>query len=301
MTKIRSLFLVVLFSLSAEAQQVALTFDDAPRRDEAIFSGSERTRILIEKLAKAKVQAAFFCVPRNLTPEKQKRLEAYASAGHILGNHSFSHPRIEDTPPKQYIADIKKAHRILAPIKGFQPLFRYPYLHEGHTRHVRDAVRKALKEIGYQNAYVTIDTYEWYINSLLEKAVKASKKINFPKLKHLYIQHIFASAEYYDNMAQIVLGRSPCHVLLLHENDLAALFIDDLIDFFRANGWEIISPAKAYNDPIAQNVPDVLYNQQGRIAAIANAKGTSPKVLKPKRENTEFLDALFAEQEVFEE
>ena len=70
-------------------------------------------------------------------------------------------------------------------------------------------------------------------------------------------------------MAKEVLGRSPKHVLLLHENDLAALFIKDLIKHIRESGGKIISPAEAYKDPIADFIPNVLMNNQGRIAAIA--------------------------------
>jgi hypothetical protein len=39
-------------------------------------------------------------------------------------------------------------------------------------------VKKALEDIGYKNAYVTIDTLDYYINRLLQEALENHKKIN---------------------------------------------------------------------------------------------------------------------------
>ncbi len=100
-------------------------------------------------------------------------------------------------------------------------------------------------------------------------------------------------------MALAALGRSPKHVLLLHENDLAALFVDSLIEFLRAKGWKIISPAEAYRDPIATMIPNVLLNNQGRVAALAKASGYTGKFSQDS-EDERFLEKLFEQQRVFQ-
>lgn len=100
-------------------------------------------------------------------------------------------------------------------------------------------------------------------------------------------------------MALAALGRSPINVLLLHENDLAALFVDGLIDFLRAKGWQIISPEEAYKDSIATTIPDVLLNNQGRVAALAKAGGYTGKFSQDS-EGTEFLEKLFERRQVFQ-
>jgi hypothetical protein len=89
-------------------------------------------------------------------------------------------------------------------------------------------------------------------------------------------------------------------VLLLHENDLAALFLEDLILLLKDKGWRIISPAEAYTDPIAQEIPDVLFNNQGRLGAIAFAKGFKPSALIQQSEDEKYLDQLMVERRVFE-
>ena len=64
------------------------------------------------------------------------------------------------------------------------------------------------------------------------------------------------------------------------------------------NVWEIISPAEAYQDPIADRVPDVFRNNQGRVAAIAKEMGyTGP--LHHESEHTEFLDYYFEKEKIF--
>ena len=44
------------------------------------------------------------------------------------------------------------------------------------------------------------------------------------------------------------IGHHPIHNLLLHENDINALYLGDIITFLRQNGWEIVSPEEAFAD-----------------------------------------------------
>jgi len=106
--------------------------------------------------------------------------------------------------------------------------------------------------------------------------------------------------EFYDDIAVSTLGRSPKHVLLLHENEIAALFIGDLIDRIRAKGWKIISPTEAYTDPIAEMYdPSYVLTGQGRVAAIAHSKGISESRLKNQNEDQSYLDNKAIEYGVY--
>jgi peptidoglycan/xylan/chitin deacetylase (PgdA/CDA1 family) len=294
-----SIFLFVL--TNAFSQQIAITFDDAPTSDGPVFTGKERTERILNQLKKEKIaQVSFFVITGNINEAGKKRLMQYVNAGHLLGNHTHSHQWIHLLGVKGYLKDIRTADSILRTMNGFVPWFRYPFLDEGKSKPVRDSIRSALKELNLSNGYVTIDNYDWYINALLKKAVSERKKINYDKLRSVYIDHLWNSIQYYDKIAQQVLGRSPRHVLLLHENDLAAYFLSDLIQFLRNKGWKIISPADAYKDPIAQQIPDVLFNGQGRVAAIAREKGMLPKELVQDSEDEEYLESLMKTQKIFE-
>jgi peptidoglycan/xylan/chitin deacetylase (PgdA/CDA1 family) len=223
----------------------------------------------------------------------------YGQAGHIIANHSHTHPHIQDVGVENYIADIKKAHQALNEFPGFRPWFRFPFLDEGKDEKNRDQIRDALDEMGYINGYVTVDNYDWYLEFMYQQALKENKKINYDLLKELYIEHLWESIQFYQNIALKTLKRSPKHVLLLHENDLAALFLDDLISFLRGEGWLIISPEEAYKDPISQHIPNVLMNNQGRVAAIAREKGMAGRDLVQKSEDEQYLKDYFNKKKVF--
>ena len=276
------LFTVAFFcTISSFSQEIALTFDDAPVADGAFFTGVQRTSKIIEILKKYDVkQVAFFVVTSQIDGEGLQRLKMYADAGHLLANHSHSHNWIRVMGTAHYIRDFQKADSILKATKlPYQRWYRYPFLDEGETKTSRDSIRAALATLSLMNAYITIDNYDWYINSAAAKAIQNNIKINYSELKKFYIEHIWNSIQFYDNIGSQVLGRSPKHVLLLHENDMAALFLGDLIQFLKEKGWKIISPEDAYSDPIAQEIPDVLFNNQGRVGAIGFARGVKPAAL----------------------
>jgi peptidoglycan/xylan/chitin deacetylase (PgdA/CDA1 family) len=256
--------------------------------------------MLIEKLNSLDIEQVVFFCKTDMLPyhDGSKRIEMYADAGHLLGNHTHSHNRISELGIKGYIKDIKTADSILAKFPNSVKWFRFPFLDEGKTNEARDSLRHALAEMGYFNGYVTVDNYDWYLDKLFNDAVKAGCDIEFEILGEIYVDILWQAISYYDSVAIEALGRSPRHVLLLHENDLAALFIDKLVAKIRSKGWEIISPVQAYEDPIAAQLPDVLMNNQGRTMAIAREKGLAGPFCH-ESEDIEFLDKYFAEKGVF--
>ena len=283
----------LLLTISGYSQSVALSFDDVPRGKGILFSGSERAQILLEKLKKENVDTViFFCVGRAIDSAGDARIKMYSEAGHLIANHTYSHKSLDKISAAEYIADIAHADSILNKYKTYTKLFRFPYLHEGNTTGKRDSVRNAIASMNYMNGYVTIDTYDWYIDFLLKEGIKEQKKIDYEKLKKMYVDIMWDGIKFYDSLAQKVLGRSPAHVLLLHENDLAALFIDDLIDHIRKNNGRIISPIEAYQDPVSEYIPNVLMNNQGRIVAIAKEKGYKGE-LSHQSESEEFIENYF--------
>ena len=291
---------ILLTSPFIYGQEIALTFDDAPRSDGGLYTGLKRSEILLKKLKQYNIpQVAFFANSGKLDAVGELRLKMYGQAGHIIANHSHTHPHIQDVGVENYIADIKKAHQALNEFPGFRPWFRFPFLDEGKDEKNRDQIRDALDEMGYINGYVTVDNYDWYLEFMYQQALKENKKINYDLLKELYIEHLWESIQFYQNIALKTLKRSPKHVLLLHENDLAALFLDDLISFLRGEGWLIISPEEAYKDPISQHIPNVLMNNQGRVAAIAREQGMAGRDLVQKSEDEQYLKDYFNKKKVF--
>lgn len=88
-----------------EAQSaVYLTFDDGPTPD--ITDG------VLAELERFSAQATFFCIGRNVErhPEIYKRI---TDAGHVTGNHTYSHLKGWYTPDKEYYADIQLAATLI--------------------------------------------------------------------------------------------------------------------------------------------------------------------------------------------
>jgi peptidoglycan/xylan/chitin deacetylase (PgdA/CDA1 family) len=282
------------------AKRIALTFDDAPMRGGPLLDGPERTRRLIAALKDAGVsQAAFFVTTGNIrTPADEARIGSYAAAGHSLGNHSNSHRRLRRIGADAYLADVDEARGKLARFDNVRPWFRYPFLDEGRDAENRDAVRAGLKERDLANAYVTIDTWDWALVDLVRSAKAAGREIDLDALRDLYLEVMLSAVETYDSLAVETLGRSPAHVLLAHENDMSALFIDDLVRALRERGWTIVSPDEAYADPIAAMTPDTLHNGNGRVAALAAVKGVERTRLADRYHDEALLKRLFEERVV---
>ena len=74
-------------------------------------------------------------------------------------------------------------------------------------------------------------------------------------------------------LARRTLGRSLAHVLVLHETDLAALFITDLVPGLRKAGWTVVTADEAYRDPLGKALPDVPSAQGTLTEALAWEKG----------------------------
>jgi peptidoglycan/xylan/chitin deacetylase (PgdA/CDA1 family) len=97
---------------------LALTFDDGP---------SESTPALLEILARHGVPATFFMCGRNV-----RRLpsiaRAVADAGHEIGNHTDSHPRLDFHSPEFIYRELAAAQETIHRSAGATPrLFRAPY------------------------------------------------------------------------------------------------------------------------------------------------------------------------------
>lgn len=293
-------------ALPAAAQKrIALTFDDAPRNRGAFFTPDERTRRLIAGLRLGRVpQAAFFVNPGFLSrPDGaggEARLDAYVAAGHVLGNHSWDHPHLNAMSAGDYLANIDRADAWLRPHAGFRPWFRFPFLDEGGSdKAKRDAVRAGLKARGYQNGYVTAEASDWNMETLTVNAKRAGKAMDMDALRILYVESHVQGADFADGLAIKIWARSPVHVLLLHETDLAALYVADLVAALRADGWEIVSADAAFADPINLVFPDTP-SANGTLTEAAAWEMGLPAPRWYERNDIPLANRLFAERVLHE-
>ena len=137
------------------------------------------------------------------------------------------------------------------------------------------------------------------MDSLLQRALEQGREIDMDKLGRAYVDTLMQAVRFYADIGNRYLEHPPAHTLLLHENDLAALYIGDLINALRAEGWTIIDALQAFKDPISAVEPDTLFNNQGRVAAIAETLGARRRDLVHIAEDTANLDIIFEKYGAF--
>jgi peptidoglycan/xylan/chitin deacetylase (PgdA/CDA1 family) len=305
----RLLLLLATFAVlaaPAHAQKrVALSFDDVPRQRGGFLTPDQRTEALIAALRRAGVrQAAFFVNPGNLEKEDGANglahIRAYVAAGHVIANHGWSHRHLNAMTSEAYLADIDRAAAWLKGQRGFRPWFRFPFLDEGgRDKAKREAVRAGLAARHLRNGYATIDGSDWNIDALATAAIKAGKPVDLKALRDLYVETLVGAADFSDALAVKTLGRSPAHVIVLHETDLNALYIEDLVAALRADGWEIVTADEAYADPIAGAAPDVPSANGTRTELMAWEKGL-PAPRWYERDDLDIANPLFARRVLHE-
>lgn len=122
---------------------------------------------------------------------------------------------------------------------------------------------------------MSIDASDWFYNQKYIEYEKLNDDGKLKQLKKAYISHLLNRADYYDNLAFQVLGRSPKHVLLLHTNAINGAFLTDIITNFRNKGWSIISPQDAYKDQLYQESSQNIPAGESIVWSIAKTKGIS--------------------------
>ena len=277
---------------SRETPEVAITMDDFIWNKSVRFSPDERNRAILEALrTHGGPKAALFVAGRNVESDKGKALlREWDRAGHLIGNHSFSHKNLNSSKvtTEVFAADVLKCEEVIKTFTNFQKLFRFPYLKEGDTAAKRDAVRAFLKQRGYRVGHVTIDASDWAIDDRLGARLTKDPTADIKPYRGFYLSHMWARALYYDDLSRKVLGRSVKHTVLTHFNLLNALFLGDLLDMFKSRGWKLIDAADAFKDPVFSAEPRIVPAGESIVWALAKETGKFDKLLRYPGEDSEY-------------
>lgn len=278
MRNILLLLVSVMLASAVHAQSLAFTFDDGPRLAEGpLMSPQHRNQAILAALAKHKVSAALFVTAGNGAnrPEGYALAKAWGDAGHALGNHTMTHPDLHSAKLslEQYEQQILDCDAIVRTLPGYQKWFRYTFLREGNTPEKRDGMRAFLKQQGYRNAYVSLDTSDWRFDDKLRAVLEKNPQADLAPIKRLYLAHVRQRALAYRALSQQVQGRDIAQVILLHHNLVNALWLDDVIAQFRDMGWSITTPAAAFADPVYQLTPERAAPGQSLLLSMGRTLG----------------------------
>ena len=277
----------------SHAKRIAITIDDAPSPSTPLFTGQQRALSIIDHLRKAEAPPiGVFAIGNHVVDFGAEQLKLYGLAGHAVCNHTYSHRSLKSCSADEYVRDIQKAEKLLKGMPGYAHLFRYPYLDEGYPAQTQK-VNSALKDLGYTNARITINNCDYYMSHILQKGLHAGKRIDYEKLRTVYLQVMLECVEYFDGWFALQGKQSMNHVLLMHSNDLTALYIGDLVQALRDRGWTIISIHDAYKP-----VPNDFKNSPSKIVE-TNPVNPARARNSPKGMSAKYLAELFRQEKVF--
>jgi peptidoglycan/xylan/chitin deacetylase (PgdA/CDA1 family) len=283
------------FPTAKDQPQIAITMDDFDWNKSVKLSPDERNREILGALRMhGKLQAALFVKGKNADSEKGKSLLGdWNSAGHVIGNHSYSHAYLNSskTTTESFTADILRCEEVIKSFPRFQKIFRFPYLKEGETAVKRDAIRTFLKQHGYRIGHVTIDASDWAVENRLSARLTKDPVADVKPYRDFYLSHMWERATYYDDLARKAIGRSVKHTILVHYNLLNALFLGDLLDMFKSKGWKLIDATEAFRDPVFSAEPKIVPAGESIVWAIAKESGKFDSVLRYPGEDSEYEDA----------
>jgi len=287
-------FNAVPTSARTAAPQFSITMDDFNWQNAVKLTGAQRNEAILNIFQKHSTKAALFVIGRNTEDDQGKQLlSAWDKAGHMIGNHTYSHQPFSapGTDVKAYEADILRAEALLKDFPRFRKYFRFPALKEGETSAKRDGMRAFLAEHGYRTGHVTVDNSDWIIDRRLTARLQKDPSADVKPYRDFYLEHMWARADYYDQLGHRALNYPVKHTLLVHFNLLNALFLNDIIEMLQTKGWQLIDAEDAFTDPVFAAKPKVLPAGESIIWSIAKEKGTIAKSLRYPAEDGEIENA----------
>lgn len=178
-------------------KEIAITFDDGPY--------GETTSQILETLAENDVQATFFLVGRHIDA-KPELVRQILDAGHEVGNHSYSHPRLTMITHDEAREELKKCEESFFRATGaHMNLMRPPGMQ------FDDGILRLAQDMGYT-------TIHW--NALAGDYV--------PVEPGMVVKRVLWQVQ-------------PGSVILLHDSPDTAKALPELISRLKADGYRFVT------------------------------------------------------------
>ncbi|ETX30040.1 polysaccharide deacetylase family protein [Roseivivax isoporae] len=132
--------------LARGRKTVWITLDDGPH--------PAHTPTILRALDAHGVRAVFFVIGRNARAHPGLLAEM-AGAGHLVGNHTWTHPNLARQPAATIRDELARTRDAIADHPGGTTLFRPPYGAHNAT------VDRVAAEMGYRTILWSVDTLDW--------------------------------------------------------------------------------------------------------------------------------------------
>jgi peptidoglycan-N-acetylglucosamine deacetylase len=236
---------------AGEGKQIVVTFDDGP--------DPEWTPKILDILKQQNVPATFFVIGLNAEsfPGLVKRIY---NEGHLLGNHTYSHPNIATVSPERLGLELNFAQRLIENDTGHATtLFRPPYNADSEPTTADEVapIWRAETDFHYTMIGERIDPQDW------RPGVTAQQIVD-----------------------EVMSEKDSGHILLLHDGggNRSATFeaLPVLIATLRAQGYQFVNLDALLNRTRAQLMPRPSA-EESRMAGLEGdaliTKGTARRML----------------------
>lgn len=259
--------------------RLAVTMDDFNLNFDKILSPLERNERILAAFDRFNHKAAGFVTGRFLQGEMgDKVIRSWLAAGHLIGNHTFSHLNSTDTDADIIKADVQKNDAFLSNYPGTNKVFRFPFLAEGGDMEKVAVYRQFLNEMGLRAAPVTIDSIDWFTSARLEahlNQIADPDKANLEGYKAYYVQAVTDLARHAIHLFDMLGLEDIPHQLLMHHNILNGLFLGDVLQALKDDGWEFVDAKETIYHPFYDVEPTVPTKGRSLLSVLAQEKGIS--------------------------
>jgi len=288
------LSLSILPGLPAQTRTVALTIDDLPfvRTDAnqgplqiVDKQAAAANHKLLDALGRHHVPVTGFVIQKGVEElgmgPGTAILREWTRRGFDLGNHSYAHPDFDDLTAEEFEDQIVRGEATFFPLMkaaGRKPeFFRFPFNHTGDTPEKHNAIAAFLAQRGYRLAPCTIETSDWVFATAYGRMLARHDDAAAAKLRAAYLAFTTAQIDYFIALNRQVLGYDAPQIMLIHDNQLNADAIDDLLGIFEKKQFRWISLSEAEADPVYRQ-PDTFFTKFGPMWGYRWAKERNVKV-----------------------
>jgi cellulose synthase/poly-beta-1,6-N-acetylglucosamine synthase-like glycosyltransferase/spore germination protein YaaH/peptidoglycan/xylan/chitin deacetylase (PgdA/CDA1 family) len=225
-----------IFQMGAAPYKIALSFDDGPDR--------QFTPKILDILKEKKAPATFFVIGSDANDDLGLLKREY-DEGHEIGNHTYTHPKWNDTPRAQIDVELNITERLLSSTLGVKTLlFRPPYGID-HQPETADEVAQLpiAQSMGYIIVGARIDPHDWGEPGGIP-----------PASAQVIVQRVLEQAR--SNGGNIVLlhdgGGDRAHTVEA---------LPEIIDGLRAAGFQIVPVSELLGQTRAQLMPALTFRE----------------------------------------
>jgi peptidoglycan/xylan/chitin deacetylase (PgdA/CDA1 family) len=192
--------------LARGSKQLALTYDDGPN--------DPHTQNLMDVLARHNVHATFFLIGRYVQ-ERPDIVRELVKAGHVIGNHTFTHPLLTFKSAREVRTQLENCARAITEAVGeHSNLFRPPF---GGRR---PAVLRIARYMGLEPVMWNVTGYDW----------------NSPS-----VEHIERKVTNQVRGGDVILLHDGGHREFGADRSLTITATDRLISRYKSEGYEFVT------------------------------------------------------------